>query len=84
MQLISCNTMRPEWRREAAEVMGKPGYEDQLLGVESGIAAYAGQFSKSRELVRRASESAQRADEKETAAGYYAGAAAAIGAWWAT
>ena len=58
--------------REAAQQMGKPGFEDQLFGFESNIAAYAGQFSKSRELVRRASESAQRADEKETAAGYEA------------
>ncbi len=59
--------------REAAEVMGKPGYEDQLLAVEASMAAYAGQFSKSRELMRRASESAQRADEKENAASYSAG-----------
>jgi hypothetical protein len=59
--------------REAAEVMGKPGYEDQLLSSEASMAAYAGQFSKSRELMRRASESAQRADEKETAADYLSG-----------
>ncbi len=59
--------------REAPEVLGKPGYEDQLLAVQANIAAYAGQFSKSRELVRRASESAQRADEKENAAGDQAG-----------
>jgi serine/threonine protein kinase len=59
--------------REAAEVMGKPGYEDQLLASEASMAAYAGQFSKSRELMRRASESAQRADEKETAADYLSG-----------
>ena len=61
--------------REAAEVMGKPAYEDQLLTVEGNLAAYAGQFSKSRELMRRASESAERADEKEAAAGDVAGAA---------
>jgi eukaryotic-like serine/threonine-protein kinase len=60
---------------EAAELMGKPGFEDQILLAESNTAAYAGQFSKSRELVRRASESAQRADEKEVAAGDEAGAA---------
>jgi Flp pilus assembly protein TadD len=59
--------------REAAEVMGKTGYEDQLLAIEASMAAYAGQFSKSRELMRRASESAQRADEKETAADYLSG-----------
>jgi serine/threonine protein kinase/tetratricopeptide (TPR) repeat protein len=58
--------------REAAVLMGKPGFEDVMLYNESDTAAYAGQFSKARELTRRASESAQRADEKETAAGYQA------------
>jgi serine/threonine protein kinase/Flp pilus assembly protein TadD len=56
--------------REAPALMGKPGFEDIMLEYESDSAAYAGQFSKARELTRRASESAQRADEKETAAGY--------------
>jgi tetratricopeptide (TPR) repeat protein len=61
--------------REAAGLMGKPGYEDVMLYTESDTAAYAGQFSKARELTRRAADSAQRADEKETAAGYEAEAA---------
>jgi hypothetical protein len=61
--------------REAAGLMGKPGFEDSMLATEFDTAAYAGQFSKARELTRRASESAQRADEKETAAGYEAEAA---------
>jgi serine/threonine protein kinase/tetratricopeptide (TPR) repeat protein len=61
--------------REAAQVMGKPGVEDGMLYVESDTAAYGGQFAKARELTRRASDSAQRADEKETAAVYEAGAA---------
>jgi eukaryotic-like serine/threonine-protein kinase len=61
--------------REAAELMGKPGFEDLILGSESDTAAYGGQFAKARELTRRASDSAQRADEKETAAGYAAEAA---------
>jgi len=61
--------------REAAWMMGKPGFEDSMLGSESDTAAYGGQFSKARELTRRASDSAQRADEKETAAGYEAEAA---------
>ena len=61
--------------REAAALMGKPGFEDVMLDTESDTAAYAGQFSKARELTRRASESAQRADEKETAADYEAEAA---------
>jgi eukaryotic-like serine/threonine-protein kinase len=58
--------------REAAGLMGKPGFEDVILYNESDTAAYGGRFSKARELTRRASESAQRADEKETAAGYQA------------
>jgi serine/threonine protein kinase/Flp pilus assembly protein TadD len=58
--------------REAAALMGKPGFEDVLLYNQSDTAAYAGQFSKARELTRRASVSAQHADEKETAAAYEA------------
>ncbi len=60
---------------EAAAFMGKPGYEDVMLYNQSETAAYGGQFAKARELSHRASDSAQRADEKETAAGYMAEAA---------
>jgi len=61
--------------QEAAALMGKSGFEDLMLLLESDTAAYGGQFAKARELTRRASDSAQRADEKETAAGYQADAA---------
>jgi Flp pilus assembly protein TadD len=61
--------------REAAGLMGKPGFDDLMLDTESDTAAYGGQFAKARELTRRASDSAQRADKKETAAGYDAKAA---------
>ncbi len=61
--------------REAASLMGKPGFEDNMLYSESETAGFGGQFSKARDLTRRASESAQRADEKETAATYDAEAA---------
>ena len=61
--------------REAAGLMGKLGIEDVVLYYQSDTAAYGGQFAKARELTRRAAESAQRADEKETAAGYEAEAA---------
>ena len=61
--------------QDVAGLMGKPGYEDQVLYNESDTAAFVGQFAKARELTRRAAESAQRADEKETAAGYEAEAA---------
>jgi eukaryotic-like serine/threonine-protein kinase len=60
--------------REAAAVVGKPGYEDAILYNEAETAAYAGQFNRMRELTQLAVESATRADEKETAAGYQAGA----------
>jgi len=58
--------------REAAGLMGKPGIEDVVLYYESDTAAYGGQFAKARELTRRSAESAQHADEKETAADYEA------------
>jgi serine/threonine protein kinase/Tfp pilus assembly protein PilF len=61
--------------REAARLMGKTGYEDGMLDLESATAAYAGQFVKARGLTRRAVDTARRADEKEAAAGYEAGAA---------
>jgi eukaryotic-like serine/threonine-protein kinase len=46
-----------------------------MLYAESNTAAFAGQSAKARELARRAVESAQRADKKEAAANYDAGAA---------
>jgi len=61
--------------REAAGLMGKSGWEDVILYRESSGAAYSGEFVKARELTRRAVDSAQRADEKEIAAGYQAEAA---------
>ncbi len=61
--------------REANQLMGKPGYEDIALYYQSETAACGGQFANAKELSQRAVESAQRADEKETAAGYAAEAA---------
>jgi eukaryotic-like serine/threonine-protein kinase len=61
--------------REAAELMGKPGWEDLILYYQSDTAAFAGQFIKARVLTRRAVASAQRADKNETAAAYQAEAA---------
>jgi serine/threonine protein kinase/Flp pilus assembly protein TadD len=61
--------------REAADLMGKPGYEAGMLYSESDTAAYAGELVKARELTRRAVDSARRADAKEAAASYEAGAA---------
>ena len=58
--------------REAAELLGKPGYDDSILDDESNTAAYGGEFAKARELTRQATDSAQREEEKEAAALYKA------------
>jgi serine/threonine protein kinase/Flp pilus assembly protein TadD len=60
---------------EAAKLKGKRGYEDAILAGEADTAAYSGEFGKARELTQRAANSARRADDKETAAGYNAEAA---------
>jgi predicted Zn-dependent protease len=49
--------------------------EDALLGGEADTAAYSGRLAKARELSRRAVTSAERAEEKENAAGNEAEAA---------
>jgi len=58
--------------QQVADAAGKTGVEDQMFFLESETAAYKGEFAKSRELTRRASDSAQRIDEKEAAAEYQA------------
>jgi DNA-binding winged helix-turn-helix (wHTH) protein/tetratricopeptide (TPR) repeat protein len=54
---------------------GKAGLEDELLWNEAAKAAYFGQLQKSRALYRQAIASAERAEEREAAAGYEADAA---------
>jgi eukaryotic-like serine/threonine-protein kinase len=54
--------------REATVLMGNPGYEPTTLLAEANTAAYGGQFSKARELTRRAVEAARRTDGDEEAA----------------
>jgi eukaryotic-like serine/threonine-protein kinase len=56
--------------RQVADATGKPGVEDQILFLESETAAYHGEFARSRELTRRAADTAERTNEKETAAEY--------------
>jgi serine/threonine protein kinase/predicted Zn-dependent protease len=53
--------------REVARLM-RNGYEEYILPLESDTARYSGEFTKAQELTRRAVESAQRANDKETAA----------------
>jgi eukaryotic-like serine/threonine-protein kinase len=57
-----------EMNRQAAWAAGKAGAEDLLLSLSSDTEAFSGRLGKARELSRRAIDSAQRADQKETAA----------------
>jgi DNA-binding winged helix-turn-helix (wHTH) protein len=61
-----------EMARQAAGARGKAGDEDLLFALEADTAAYFGHLAKARELSRRAVDSAERAGEKETGAGYMA------------
>ena len=61
--------------QQVAWAAGKPGVEDVLLAYEADTAAYSGRLGKAREFSRRAVASAERAEEKETAASYEADAA---------
>jgi len=51
---------------------GKPGVEDWLADLEANTAAYSGRLREARELSRRAVDSAQQADKRETAGTYSA------------
>ena len=64
-------------QQEVAWATGKTGVEDVLLGAEASTSAYFGRMQKSREFSRLAVASAERADEKETAASYEADEAVA-------
>ncbi len=56
--------------QQLAASAGELGLEDFFLWDEADTAAYFGKLEQARDLSRRASESALRADEKETAASY--------------
>jgi DNA-binding winged helix-turn-helix (wHTH) protein/tetratricopeptide (TPR) repeat protein len=61
-----------EMAQQVAAAAGKTGEEDFLLALNADTAAYFGRLEKSRELSRRAADSAELAGGKETAASYYA------------
>jgi len=58
--------------RFASAAMGKPGLEDLLLANQADTQAWYGKLKNARELTRRAMDSAEHNDAKETAAGYQA------------
>ena len=55
--------------------MGKPGAEDLLLASQADTEGWYGKLKNARELTRRAMDSAQHNDAKESAAAYQAAAA---------
>jgi serine/threonine protein kinase/tetratricopeptide (TPR) repeat protein len=57
-----------EMERQVAWSAGRPGEEDQMLGMHADTQAYYGRMGQARDLARRASDSAVRADAKETGA----------------
>jgi eukaryotic-like serine/threonine-protein kinase len=57
-------------QQQVAASAGELGLEDTFLWNEADTVAYFGKLQQARDLSRRASESAVRADEKETAASY--------------
>jgi tetratricopeptide (TPR) repeat protein len=64
-----------EMERQIAWAAGKPGAEDLLLSLASDTEAFYGRLSRARALSLRAIDSAQRSDQKETAAGWQMNAA---------
>ena len=54
----------------ASDAMGKPGTEDVLLAYQADTAAWHGKLKTASELTRRAMDSAERNESKETAATY--------------
>jgi tetratricopeptide (TPR) repeat protein/predicted Ser/Thr protein kinase len=65
----------PGMAQQVSWATGKPGKESVMLSLESATAAYQGKLAAARDFSRQASSSAQRADEKEIAAGCDAAAA---------
>jgi tetratricopeptide (TPR) repeat protein len=53
-----------------SSAMGKPGTEDVLLASQADTEGWHGKLKNAHELTRRAMDSAQHNDAKETAAGY--------------
>jgi len=61
-----------EMERQVAWAAGRPGEEDQMLNSHADTQAYYGRLEKARDLSRRATDSAVRADAKETGAQWLA------------
>jgi tetratricopeptide (TPR) repeat protein len=62
----------PEMAKQVASSVGKSPAENELLALEAETAAYSGRLREAGEYSRRAIDSAERAEEKEVAAMYFA------------
>src|SRR6202040_1491329 len=69
-QIAFLQNYKTAMAQQVAWSVGKTGVEDVFLGMEADTAAYGGQLRKARDFTRQAAASAERADEKETAAIY--------------
>ena len=74
-QLAFLKDDAPRMAQSASAAQGKPGTEDVLLAAEADTEGWHGRLKNAQELTRRAMDSAQRNDAKETAAGYQAASA---------
>jgi tetratricopeptide (TPR) repeat protein len=74
-QLAFLKGDRLQLAQSAAAAIGKPGTEDLLLASQADTEGWYGKLKNAHELTRRAMDSAQQNDAKETAATYQAGAA---------
>ncbi len=77
--LLQCRYQLAFLKGDAAQMaqlvlaaVGKPGSEDLLLAMQADTEGWHGKLKKAHELTRRAMDSAQSNDAKETAAGYQA------------
>ena len=61
-----------QMERLTTAAMGKPGTEDELVDAQADTEAWYGKFKNARELTRRAMDSAEHNDAKESAASYQA------------
>jgi len=65
----------PKMAQLASAAMGKPGTEDLLLAAQADTEGWHGKLKNAHELTRRAMDSAEHNDAKESAASYQAAAA---------
>jgi tetratricopeptide (TPR) repeat protein len=65
----------PKMAQLASAAMGKPGTEDLLLAAQADTEGWYGKLKNAHELSRRAMDSAEHNDAKESAASYQAAAA---------